>query len=390
MSVRGVLAVTALTLAACSGDRSPALDVGVELLTERKLEEAQRYFDSLTATHPADANVLAWSSDVLFALRRFDAAVERAREALALEPCHGVAHRVMGSSFNPQYQWDRADDDMSWQHFMEARRCDPTDAFTWVESIVPAMRHGQSDVADEAISDLLETGAFPLGSVAFNRWMLHEVPDNAVLVTWGDLDTFPAWGLQLSDGVRPDVAVVNVNLLSAWWYATLIRDRYDLPLVANEPESHTIESTLRAWRFMNAEGTLGRPLVFATTVPRELVADGPGRLQLESGHRSIRVSPNPTPIDSALSAATSIAMLRGADFTARDVTENRPPFRAAYGSLHTLHILDLALQHGTTLVEGGYIEAARILANWAEQFWREAGLATDQIDAVVGLRALLD
>ena len=229
-----------------------------------------------------------------------------------MEPCHGVAHRVMGSSFNPQYQWDQADDDLSWQHFMEARRCDPTDAFTWVESIVPAMRHGQSDVADEAISNLLETGAFPPGSVEFNRWMLDEVPDNAVLVTWGDLDTFPAWGLQLSDGVRPDVAVVNVNLLSAWWYATLIRDRYDLPLVANDAESHTIESTLRAWRSMNAEGTFGRPLVFATTVPREIVADGPGRLQLESGHRSIRVSPTPTPLDSALSAATSIATLRGA------------------------------------------------------------------------------
>ena len=47
MSVRALLAVTALTLAACSSDRSPALDVGVELFTERNLEEAQRYFPRL-------------------------------------------------------------------------------------------------------------------------------------------------------------------------------------------------------------------------------------------------------------------------------------------------------------------------------------------------------
>lgn len=52
--------------------------------------------------------------------------------------------------------------------------------------------------------------------VAFNY--LNECPPHAILLTFGDNDTFPFWYLQQVEGLRTDVQVVNLNLLATDWY----------------------------------------------------------------------------------------------------------------------------------------------------------------------------
>ncbi|MEW5924105.1 MAG: hypothetical protein AB1746_08970, partial [Candidatus Zixiibacteriota bacterium] len=55
-------------------------------------------------------------------------------------------------------------------------------------------------------------------------------PD-AILITAGDSDTFTPWYSRIVEGVRPDVAVINVHLLNTPWYLRSIMTYYpDLPL----------------------------------------------------------------------------------------------------------------------------------------------------------------
>jgi hypothetical protein len=67
--------------------------------------------------------------------------------------------------------------------------------------------------------------AIPL---AVARELLRSAPLNAVLVTSGDNDTFPAWYAQAVEGLRPDVTVVVAPLLATEWYRAELARRSSL------------------------------------------------------------------------------------------------------------------------------------------------------------------
>lgn len=59
--------------------------------------------------------------------------------------------------------------------------------------------------------------------------MLAGLPSNAILVSGGDNDTYPLWFLQIVEGVRRDVAVINLSLLNLKEYRDLISVGLGLP-----------------------------------------------------------------------------------------------------------------------------------------------------------------
>ena len=52
---------------------------------------------------------------------------------------------------------------------------------------------------------------------------LESLAPNALLITQGDNDTYPLWYVQEIEGIRPDVRVLNFELLGADWYIDQLR-----------------------------------------------------------------------------------------------------------------------------------------------------------------------
>ena len=80
-----------------------------------------------------------------------------------------------------------------------------------------------------------------------SRATLEGLPEDAILLTGGDNDTFPLWYLQAAEGVRPDVTVLNLSLLNTEWFLNQVIEREpDLPLqelgeIGSPPQ-------VKAWR----------------------------------------------------------------------------------------------------------------------------------------------
>jgi hypothetical protein len=72
--------------------------------------------------------------------------------------------------------------------------------------------------------------AFPERAIApaVARDLLRSAPANAVLVTGGDNDSFPAWYAQAVEQLRPDVTVVVAPLLATEWYRAQLARRTSL------------------------------------------------------------------------------------------------------------------------------------------------------------------
>ncbi|RYD98598.1 MAG: MFS transporter [Sphingobacteriales bacterium] len=57
------------------------------------------------------------------------------------------------------------------------------------------------------------------------RDYLESCAPNAILFTFGDNDTYPLWYAQETEGVRPDIRIINTSLLGIDWYVNQLRNK---------------------------------------------------------------------------------------------------------------------------------------------------------------------
>ena len=92
----------------------------------------------------------------------------------------------------------------------------------WGTQALAYESNGKADSAKWALAEGNKCGAFPPSLVEYARNSLMECSVGSILFISGDAITFPMMYVQLTEGKRTDVAVVNLDLLNTVWYPEML------------------------------------------------------------------------------------------------------------------------------------------------------------------------
>jgi hypothetical protein len=112
----------------------------------------------------------------------------------------------------------------------------------------------------------------PRGILNFNFNVLMTLPDDAIIITGGDNDTFPLWVLQDALGIKKGVTVFNISLLAMKEYREKIFGEVgipDIPFHAALPKGKDTLQELRQIIFNHLLEKAKRPVYLALTINRQ-------------------------------------------------------------------------------------------------------------------------
>jgi hypothetical protein len=208
--------------------------------SHNKLDSASAALDEYFKKYPTDYTAMCYYAETLRRLKRESEADSIARAILSKQPRNIFALNIRGDVFNTQYSdYSRRNDDSAGVYYTMAVRCDSADGDAWEKLWIKGWQSGDTVLANAALSRLYQSSFYTPKSQAFARWCLRSLPANAVLFTSGDMDTYPFLSVQQSEGVRSDVAIVNITLLNIPQYFAYVTTHNRLPkiLVKGELEA---------------------------------------------------------------------------------------------------------------------------------------------------------
>jgi len=385
-----LLLLVSLVLPGYTESRAPSeqldLSKGVELYRQNRLDEALPVLERAAKRESRNPDALAYLAETLRRLGQQDEAVKAGRRATAIDPCHSFAHTVLADAYNPLLSsWEGANAETTWQHLHRATECDPTDGNAWTGIWVQAMRRGNRGLERKALRSFIETRFLAPPVLSYNSWVLRNLPENALLLTNGDMDTYPALALQEVQELRPDVDVVNLSLLNVRWYARIVRDRYKIPMGFSDRELSSLgyskdkdgklvtvsKKIVKAWIDLQKTGKFPRPLTMAITVADlDFTPDTRSRLQMAGPYWLCLPESTDTPEDTS-KMRISLADINPVEFSGSFVSPiDRSPVRITRTDRIVTNVTALALRYANALLESGQASEAHRWATWAEEFER--------------------
>ena len=202
--------------------------------------------------------------------------LESIERSLEYNPCNGMAYSLLSDSYNPQYSGsERTDTTLAWMYITRAVQCDAHEESAWMSIMIQAMRKGEKEWEQKAMKALADSNCIPQVYLDYARLTLQSLPDNALYITFGDMDTYSMLALQAEKGLRTDVNVICYPLLDMKWYAEEVSKRSHIPLSdsllesirESLPEDQQEEflmgkPIIEYWIALSLENRLGRPLCF--------------------------------------------------------------------------------------------------------------------------------
>ena len=148
-----------------------------------------------------------------------------------LEEIVNGAVQAIPNTFEAHYLkfWLKPWDEEAFSHLEKAYNLDPNRTETYHEFIKFYLIKGDFEKYREFNIKHYNSAANSPGLLSWNYNALVNLAKDAILLTEGDNDTYPAWTLQEAKDFRKDVLVLNTNLLMDKNYRDLMFDHLKLP-----------------------------------------------------------------------------------------------------------------------------------------------------------------
>lgn len=162
-------------------------------------------------------------------------------QATKQERLQDIAQRMAAEipdTFEYYYLANRLEGGKNIDLLEKAHQLQPDNPEPYYGLITNYKLNGQSKKASELLKRLYVSRDIAPGLIEYNYNVLISTAENALLLTNGDNDTFPAWMLQEVKKVRTDVTILNIHLGQNRDYLTRILAQKEIHLEGtNLPEN---------------------------------------------------------------------------------------------------------------------------------------------------------
>ncbi|MCK4412410.1 MAG: hypothetical protein KAY32_02580 [Candidatus Eisenbacteria sp.] len=243
------IALTALAVSlafsACSRGSAEAppevLSLRHQIFSTERYRELADQWETHARAHSQDPFVFVEWGDALRYAGETGAANEKYRHAFALDSTDARAINAYVQMQCMEHA-DGADWELSHGRLLRAAATAPENPEIYYNLWMTSMRTGRFEQAASSLERMVALGDIskPLYDYAYN--MLAGAPPAAIIFTNGDNDTYPPLAIQVLEGVRPDVAIVNLSLLNTKWYIRYLRGK-GLPITLGDAEIDALKAT---------------------------------------------------------------------------------------------------------------------------------------------------
>jgi hypothetical protein len=265
-----------------------------------------------------NAEALAWRSLICYRLEEYEESLATARLALARNPHLGLAHQALGMTFNGQIHsasWTNQDSTLA--HIIQTTEMAPILSSPWMVLWAEYVKKDDPEGERRALQGMIDNKVFTTGMLEYTRWVLQSVPQNALFLVNGDMDTYPMLALMQAEGLRQDITLINISMLNAVPYGKVICNRAGLIWPISDKDFQNTASIrqedgsvlnrrdqiIKGWAQLEKIGELGRPLAWALSVPLSSVDQGMAEKALViGGCYTISTEANPPLCDPSLVA----------------------------------------------------------------------------------------
>jgi hypothetical protein len=369
------------------------LDRPLALFFENKVEQALPLFEQVARADRENVEALTWLAEAYRRTGRREDAIAIARLVLGVDGCNSFAHTVLAQA---SYQ----DSNTVSVHVSKAIACDSTDPNAWLMMWGVAIRRADRKLRDTSLRKLVDTGFLTKAALAYGRAELQNLPENAVLFTNGDMDTYPAQAVQVVEGFRPDVAVIEREHLGISWGYRFIRDHQNVSLPipdaqldfmkdSTDTSGNTISASDQVFRALIAQhgnGTLLRPVAVAPTVEENFYSWDKEHFK----YQGMFFLWQPRHDDGIADTAAIRRCLAGIDpesFSGPWAGMNdRSPVRRRYTKEIVRILFQMALTYSEALIRAGRFAGAEMTLRWLENFEATTELGPVSTEEILGLR----